>query len=317
MGNPRFVYRLVAACGLTACSSNPPLLFSDSVSFGLQLGTDAAAAGGAVTLGLKIRSLAVVPVSTIDDTGVARAIRGSGGNDVDALSVFASFNSSADSPTADNASSVKVGQMFATGTAAQLLTQGLACHMGASSCPTKDKTPAAETASALAAAKSAKAASASADAASTSAAMAAASAKAAQDAVVQPNPPAVVSATDRPYQRPLVYARSDTLGIDISGSTAVQGTTFTLGYSTQNLALVPVVAAGAGGKVSGLNGRDGDDKTGKDAFSVLGQFNASTQTNKLGYGLDRYFATGVAAQHLADGMRASLASAKASDPAGK
>ncbi|HSV46361.1 MAG TPA: hypothetical protein VLJ58_11280, partial [Ramlibacter sp.] len=117
--------------------------------------------------------------------------------------------------------------------------------------------------------------------------------------------------SDRPYQSPLVYARTDVFGFDIGGAVAEQGLQFTMGYRTRNLALIPVVMVGAGGWVTKLAGGDmpanKDDKPDvTDSFSVLGQFKADTETRRVSFGFERFFATGVAAQNLAHGMGESI-----------
>ena len=43
-----------------------------------------------------------------------------------------------------------------------------------------------------------------------------------------------------------------------------------------------------------------------DAYSVLGQFSASTQTQSIDFGLSRFFSTGLAARNLADGFEALI-----------
>ncbi|WP_341893459.1 hypothetical protein, partial [Variovorax sp. YR752] len=200
-----------AALLLGACASNPPLLFADSTTVGLKLGADTASLGGAVSLGVKNQSLAVVPVSVVDHTSQAFSMTGQAGNRVDALSVFAVFKTDAENKD----SPVKIGQVFSTGAAAQLITQGFECHLATRTpCPAPGNLPAGGAETRL------------------------------------PPPPG----TDRPYQRPLVYARTDTYGFDISGSTAEQGSTFTLGYGNRNLALVPIVAVSGGDRPSHLLG---------------------------------------------------------------
>lgn len=261
---------LVAATFLASCAVNPPLMFGDSTAVGLQIGSDLASGGAGVSLGYKQRSVAVVPVSVLDEHSGAQALRGFSEDDKDALSVFAVFESSA--PSANDR--VRIGQVFSTGLAAQLLTQGYECRMrGAGSCTTPAAPPQNKGKPAV------------------------------------PPAPSPVPAADRPYQKPLIYARTDVFGFDISGSSAEQGANFTLGYSSNNLALVPVFAPSGGLRVSGLFGGIGDVPNSRDAYSVLGQFKADTNTKALGFGIERYFATGIAAQNLAQGLRAALAAA--------
>jgi hypothetical protein len=212
--------------------------------------------------------VAVVPLSLLDEKGNAKALRGWSGDDRDALSVFAVFETSSQGPT----DRLRLGQIFSTGLAAQELTQGYECHMkGDTACASPAPVPApapAPVAGAVA------------------------------------TPPAT---SDRPYQLPLVYARTDIVGIDIGGSAAEQGAVFTLGYSGRNLAVVPTYAPESGQRAAGLLGNVGDATTSRDASSVLGQFKSSTETSGLGFGIERYFATGIAAQNLSRGLRAAIA----------
>ncbi len=276
---------------LASCAVNPPLMFGDNLTFGLQLGTDAASGGASVTLGYKQRSVAVVPVSVLDEGNRAQALRGFNEADRDALSVFAVFESAA--PSADDR--VRIGQVFSTGLAAQLLTQGYECRLrGPGSCAIPPTVPAT---------------------AASSSPQTQAKALAASPATKASDAQAPAAGSDRPYQKPLIYARTDVLGFSIAGSSAEQGAYFTLGYSSNNLALVPVFAPSGGLRVTGLFGGIGDVPNSRDAYSVLGQFKADTQTKSLGFGIERYFATGIAAQNLAQGLRAALAAASAASAA--
>jgi hypothetical protein len=301
---------LATATGLVACSTSPSMLiFADNATFGLQLGSNTAASGGNVTLGYRNRSVAIVPMSVLDETGTAKALRSRDGSSTDAMSVFAIF----DAASADRTSPLNTGQMFSTGVAAQQLTLGYMCRSN----PTASECAAPATArpeppgdSALASAKqaavSASTAASAASAAETSARSAAASASAAATAStsvasVKPAPPD----DQAPYQWPLVFGRTDVLGFDITGSAAEQGATFVFGYGVRNLALVPTYTPWTNGRFSGLYANSEDIS--RDAFSVLGQFNASTKTSQLGFNINRYFATGLAAQNLARGIAAAIA----------
>jgi hypothetical protein len=281
--------RIGAAALLAGCaSSNPPLLFGDHATFGLHLGNDTASAGAAVSLGYKHRSIAVVPVSTLDQSGDAKALKAHAKGGKDALSVFAVFESTGSAPAGTTDSAVRLGQVFSTGMAAQMLTEGYACRArGDAACPSpKPETVAAATAPATATVLLPPAAVVHAPATSVA---------------------AVSEPSNRPYQRPLVFMRTDVFGFDIGGSAAEQGAQFGLGYASRNLALIPVVATGAGGKVSRLTGEDGDSDGTRDSYSVLGQFKSDTQTRRLGFGLERFFATGMAAQNLGAGVQAAIA----------
>jgi hypothetical protein len=269
----------VLACAtLAACTVNPPLMFGDLATIGLQIGSDAAGSGGSVTLGYKDRSVAIVPLSVLDENGKAWALRAHDSEAGDALSVFAVFKSSGK----EDAKTVSIGQVFSTGSAAQRLTQGYECHLKRVSCPELTR-PAAPAASAVG-----------------------------KKAAPPPAAASAADATDRPYQQPLIYTRTDVLGFDIGGSASEQRAVFTLGYTSRNLALVPVYTQHSGQRVSKLGGQDGTEI--RDAYSVLGQFNGDTKTNALGYGIERYFATGLAALNLGQGLGAAVAAAPPAQP---
>jgi hypothetical protein len=283
--NARHRLVILGTAALAGCSSvNPPLLFGDESTFGLRLGNDTAAAGMSATVGYKQHSIAVVPVTVLKEDGAAYAIKAHSGNDKDALSVFAVFDGGAKADDAKTGTqTVKMGQLFSTGLAAQALTYGYQClYRNDTACAP----PPAPT---------------------RAVAVASLPAPAAPVSAATTRVPPVVDPADRPYQRPLIYLRSDVVGFDIGGSAAEQGAQFTFGYSGRNIAMIPVASLGAGGKVGGLSGQESaDDKT-SDTYSVFGQFRASTETARLGFGLERFFATGIAARNLAEGVQDLIA----------
>ena len=277
-----------AALALTGCTTNPPLMFGDVTTFGLRVGNDTATMGGSVSLGYKAQSVAIVPVSVLDADGNVLLLKGSEkvrvgeSSKSDAMSVFASFDSQA-GPAADSKSSqVALGQVFSTGLAAQSLTQGL--------CPTCPKNPGRDDQDTVNTASSAKKSRAHEDRHEASA------------------------ATSSPYQSPLLFLRTDVVGIDIGGSLAQQGLQFVIGDSNRNLALIPVAARNGWDKAVPITG-DAAAQGGSqlDTLSVVGQFKAETNTAQLNVGLQRYFATGVAARNLSDALTQAVV-AKAPQP---
>lgn len=132
--------------------------------------------------------------------------------------------------------------------------------------------------------------------------------------------------------QPLFFAQGITLGV--TGGTAPQnGNTpeFTLGYKQLNVALVPTVVPGVvttdkdGNPVpvdadvltnAKIVGQDFEKDTGEgpqDALSTFGSFEAETGTNKVNLGV--FFATGVAAQKIADGFKEHLSNTPNTQPA--
>lgn len=281
---------LVAALSVAGCAVNPPLMFGDVTTFGIRLGNDTATGGGSVSLGYKAQSIAVVPVSVLDDTGTPRLLRGHGqgydelGEVTDAMSVFASFESDAGLPEVGG--KVRLGQAFSTGMAAQELTMGYICReVGAIVCASWVQQLAEQAALRSKAPPSASRPS-----------------KTSEQAQAPDR-------TGRPYQSPLLFLRTDVVGIDLGGSLAEQGLQFVLGYRNRNLALIPVYAEGAGNAVVRIVGKSETDngEDALDALSVLGQFRTNTSTAKLDLGLERYFATGVAARNLGTSLRTAIA----------
>ena len=109
----------------------------------------------------------------------------------------------------------------------------------------------------------------------------------------------------------LVFGQSQTVGITIGGAASDAGAEMTVGYKDRNVAIVPVAlmpeknatAKDAMLVTSTVGAEDGD----KDALSVLGQFEVSAKAQDAQVGLGKFFATGLAAQKLADGFACKLA----------
>ena len=103
---------------------------------------------------------------------------------------------------------------------------------------------------------------------------------------------------------PLLFGQTHTLGVGIHGSTT-QGTDLTLGYKDFNIAIVPVTATDATGEVKPIQSWAAR-KNSVNALSVLGQFEANAQAGSPSIGLGKFFATGLAADKLADGFKEKL-----------
>ncbi|WP_141699137.1 hypothetical protein [Candidatus Thiosymbion oneisti] len=121
---------------------------------------------------------------------------------------------------------------------------------------------------------------------------------------------------------PLVFGQSHAFGLSVTGSTLNQGIGFTIGYQDKDIALIPVTVKQPHGEYAMIksNTRDGH----RDALSVLGQFdsnskvgsNANPNTLEANVGLGKFFATGIAAQKLADGFAHKLGAPPSSDALG-
>ena len=147
---------LVIACLIAGCTSLPenmPLVFSQTITFGASIGASPTEQDVDVTIGFKSRDVAVVPVTTGKNgvkllnakiTNIESAEKASvspdgvteytnpknSGESFDALSVFGQFSSATDASTR----SVGLGKFFATGAAAQVLSQGFQDCLGAGTC---------------------------------------------------------------------------------------------------------------------------------------------------------------------------------------
>lgn len=103
---------------------------------------------------------------------------------------------------------------------------------------------------------------------------------------------------------PLIFGQSQAIGISIGAAASDQGADFVLGYKDKNIAIVPVsleISPGSFAKIGSESGKNFED-----AFSVLGQFEASSDITKSNVGLGKFFATGAAAKALADGFSDKL-----------
>jgi hypothetical protein len=104
----------------------------------------------------------------------------------------------------------------------------------------------------------------------------------------------------------LFFGQAQTLGISV-GSAGPQAPDITLGYRDVDIAVVPVTVTDAAGQVQHIRANvRSETASGVNALSVLGQFevNAASQTPQVGLG--KFFATGLAADKLADGFKAKL-----------
>ena len=111
----------------------------------------------------------------------------------------------------------------------------------------------------------------------------------------------------------LVFGQQQVVGLDITASAPEQGGSLSLGYKDKNIAVVPVavkdgaVHDGSNYKLLGSTNNESDDADRNDAYSTLGQFELkSGEDGTLSFGLGKFFATGIAAQTLAEGFAAKL-----------
>lgn len=123
----------------------------------------------------------------------------------------------------------------------------------------------------------------------------------------------------------LVFGQKISVGLTIDASAPEQSGELSLGYKDRNIAVIPVAVKaenadkyqtlGAYGPESKSEaGTDGSGKLAagaSDAYSTVGQFELATGGNgTASVGLGKFFATGVAAQILAEGFAAKLGKTK-------
>ncbi len=106
---------------------------------------------------------------------------------------------------------------------------------------------------------------------------------------------------------PLIFVDTNTVGLTIAGAATEYGGELTLGYKSKSFAIVPVTIRNKDGSVTLVTSAAKDAEGGGDnALSVFGQFNLDAEAAKVGVGLGRFFATGLAADKLADGFKEKL-----------
>ena len=127
-----------------------------------------------------------------------------------------------------------------------------------------------------------------------------------------------LSACSQKQGADLIFGQQETVGLTISGSAPQQGGGLTLGYSSLDIAIVPVVVETPSGAlvVKGETKKlddQGESAGGlSDALSTIGQFDLDTADNvAASVGLGQFFATGNAAQILAQGFAAKMSGSAA------
>ncbi|MFH1218084.1 MAG: hypothetical protein V1706_16445 [Pseudomonadota bacterium] len=109
---------------------------------------------------------------------------------------------------------------------------------------------------------------------------------------------------------PLVFTDKTTLGLEASGG-GEGAPEITLGFKTTSVAVIPVAVRkknqdGGVAEVIPLRAVSADNS--KDAYSTFGNFttNSGVETTTASVGLGRFFATGIAAQKIAEKMGEAL-----------
>ena len=111
------------------CSSipNPPLLFGQQQTLGLSIAGSPTDQSAELTLGYKDRNFAIIPVTVKQAGGDSTQVSAKAGDNFeDALSVLGQFEVNAKAAN----TGVSLGKFFATGVAAQKLSDGFASKLG-------------------------------------------------------------------------------------------------------------------------------------------------------------------------------------------
>lgn len=109
---------------------------------------------------------------------------------------------------------------------------------------------------------------------------------------------------------PLTFIESNTLGISIASGAPEGAVELTVGYVGRNVAIVPVTASYGNPEHQTFVGSQRSVNGDYDAFSVFANFTAAAgvtdggKTSKAGFG--KFFATGLAADKLAEGFAARM-----------
>lgn len=290
----RVISALLLPLLLGACASNREnLLFVETYDLGIGLHPTPTTGVIQFNIGFKATDLAVVPVAGVESDGRINQRRAKSHDgaaiEQDAVSVFAQFRNSSSPDTGNNANAanhrVGIGRFFSTGVAAVNLARAYECGMQPDGkCPPaiaqtgskgddkdkKDKKKADRT-DTVAAAES-------------------------RDAPPEPT-----------VLKPLIFGQYDSYGVDIKPSVETgggAGIDFSLGYSGKNFAVMPLFAVERKTQYKELGGEGGTYD--REAYSVLGQFKADQATTSPKLRLERFFATGLAAQYLSRGLQAQI-----------
>lgn len=283
------VVTLVLPGLLAACSSTREnLLFVETYDLGI--GIHPAPTTGMIqfNVGFKATDLAVVPIASVEGDGHVNQRRAKSKNadnvglEKDAVSVFAQFrNGTQPVSGAAGTHQVGIGRFFSTGVAAVNLARAYECAMQ----PAGTCSPCADCKSTAGTSKSTK-----------------------SPKPDQAEPNSAAPSTQPTILKPLIFGQYDSYGLDIKPSVETAGGSlfdFSLGYSGKNFAVMPLFALEHGSRYKELGGEGGqfDDE----AYSVLGQFKADSATTSPNLKLERFFATGLAAQYLSRGLQARIA----------
>ncbi len=121
-----------------------------------------------------------------------------------------------------------------------------------------------------------------------------------------------LSACSDPNQAPVIFGQTQTLGVSVGSSATGVAPDVTVGFKDANIAILPTNAITTEGNYEfrgGISGEDG--RAFEDTYSTFGQFKGSAESGKVG--LEKFFATGLAAQKLSAGFACGVSDGRDKD----
>ena len=119
---------IAVLAGCSEVPKNMPLVFGETITFGVGISGSTADQGVDVTLGLKTKNIAVVPVTMETSGGDRKQLTANlQAGHQDALSTLAQFESKTEAGTT---ATIGLGKFFATGLAASQLAEGFKYALG-------------------------------------------------------------------------------------------------------------------------------------------------------------------------------------------
>lgn len=116
---------------------------------------------------------------------------------------------------------------------------------------------------------------------------------------------ALAGCTTAQQGMPLIFARTQNVGVSVAASVPDQGAHLTIGFADRNIAIVPTTSP-QGVAIRGVTPESSGGQF-QDALSVLGQFEVTAKgSSSVEAGLGTFFSTGIAARNLAEGFRDRL-----------
>lgn len=126
-----------------------------------------------------------------------------------------------------------------------------------------------------------------------------------------------VSACAPTSGNPVVFGQAQKLGVSLGQAAGAPSPEFTVGYSDANIAILPTALEGGPGSATRELGARAPNGNGQpnDTYSVFGQFGTRSPTRTTSgdgnFALEKFFATGAAAQNLSQGFACAASDGRA------